>query len=405
VEPASVRARRALALIGLAAVAVAAAAAVYLGPGLVRAAWPRPQERAAATPPVWMLVYASFGDAEHGAIFETEPNRNPVTYLTSNGGRSWAQPLAAASLVTFLDRDHAVAFGFAGLITVDGGRTWTSVAAPPIAHRFIAVPGLGVIGGPAFLDPAHGWWLDDGTVSGSQPALWRSGDGGRTWTQLPATGLPAGRSIPEPTFVDPLRGVIPTSPPAALWPSLLVTRDGGESWRDVDLPPPPLPGTHLVSSPATRAVALAHGDHLLLAVDTLPAEAALTPGRLTHWSSASRDGGLTWTPWSIVPATRSLAQSPPVFDDAGHLLLLDDQGLLASGDDGRTWRTRPVRMPGGARGAALLRTAHGALFASAWRTGPGGNPAAGAPLTVGADLLLRSRDGGTHWSDVPLPVA
>ncbi len=66
-----------------------------------------------------------------------------------------------------------------------------------------------------------------------------------------------------------------------------------ESWCDVELPPPPLRETHLTRSPTAGAVTLAHGDHLVLAVDTLPAQAALTLARLTHWSSASRDAGLT----------------------------------------------------------------------------------------------------------------
>lgn len=403
-EPASARARRALALIGLAAVAVAAAAAAYLGPGVVRTAWPRSRAPAAATPSPRLLVYASFGDADRGAVMLAAPSQPPVTYLTSDGGRGWTQPPAAASLVTFVDRDHAVAFGFAGMTTADGGRTWTSVPSP-LAHRFVVAPGLGVFGGPVFIDPARGWWLDDGTLSGSGPELWRTSDGARTWTRLPATGLPAGRGLESwPTFLDPLRGVIVRFPPLAQWPSLLATGDGGDSWRDVDLPPSPLPGMQVPLSGLGEAVVLAHGNHLVLALDAVSAEAATTPGRLTHWASASQDGGLTWTPWSSVPTTRPLSQSAPAFDGGGHLLVLDDQRLWASSDDGRTWRLRTIRMPAGARIATLLRTGHGALFAAAWRSGPGAT-SAGAPLQVGADLLLRSRDGGAHWSTIPLPAA
>src|SRR5262245_61414452 len=108
-KPASTGAPRALAPIGLAAVAVAAVGAIYLGPGLVRQNAQRPAPTdgkiTVVGQPVtrWRLVSASFGDADHGAVTMARtvttrdglvivgPPATAGTYLTSDGGRTWTQ--------------------------------------------------------------------------------------------------------------------------------------------------------------------------------------------------------------------------------------------------------------------------------------------------------------------------
>ena len=59
--------------------------------------------------------------------------------------------------------------------------------------------------------------------------LWRSGDGGHTWTQL---AWPENHNIENLMFLDPQRGY------AIGWgPHIWRTADGGQSWQEVEVPP------------------------------------------------------------------------------------------------------------------------------------------------------------------------
>ncbi len=77
-------------------------------------------------------------------------------------------------------------------------------------------------------------WMDykAPTSNGLAPQftkLWRSGDGGETWTQL---HWPEDREIRQLMFLDPLRGY------AIGWgPHVWRTADGGQSWQEIKQPP------------------------------------------------------------------------------------------------------------------------------------------------------------------------
>ena len=205
-EPASTQARRALTLMVLAVVAMTAAGAIYLGPGLVRSVQSTSQPPAAPPTPAprLQLATASFGDADHGAVTMIAP-MSPAIYQTSNGGRTWIKHPPGALAMTFLDRDHAVAWGQGQLeTTTDSGQTWRSSRTPFSLGSFGFLFGAGVVGGPTFLDPANAWWLDAGP---GPPSLWRSIDGG-AWRQLAGAGIPRGHRLGQPVFIDPLRGAI-----------------------------------------------------------------------------------------------------------------------------------------------------------------------------------------------------
>jgi hypothetical protein len=407
-EPKSTRARRALTLIGLATVAVTAAGAVYLGPGLVRSASHQPPTPTAA--PRLPLVVASFGDADHGAVTMGGPF-SPAIYETSNGGRTWTKQQLGALTMTFLDREHAVAWGPGQLeTTADSGRTWRSCPPPFSSGPFDILIGAGVIGGPTFLDPTNAWWLDAGP---GPPTLWHSIDGGSTWRRLAGAGIPSGQTLGQPVFIDPLRGAIVMSGLGTdSWPSILTTQDAGGSWREVSLPASPMAGAHLALAAPVAAILLAHEGDLVLSLITLPPgvdKSALGPfgdahNRLvSHWSSVSRDGGLTWWPWAAVPTLNFSTLSWPAFDDTGRLLLVDDQRLWISTDEGRTWQGHAIQMPPGERTVALFSARGGALFALAWHPAPESLRRGPSRANSGQLGLLRSRDGGDRWIEVALP--
>jgi len=87
------------------------------------------------------------------------------------------------------------------------------------------------------------------------------------------------------------------------------------------------------------------------------------------------------------------------FDDKGRLLLLDRHRLWISEDGGDTWVARVAVMPDGLVPIYIAAAVPGSIYAVAVQPSdvprPGNVPAA----------LLRSSDGGIHWTEVRLPRA
>ena len=142
--------------------------------------------------------------------------------------------------------------------TSDGGRHWDRsdlrIVAPP--------PSMPILFDQLyFADPEHGWLLAVGTDLGSGSAnslvmlLWRTDDGGRTWSQLPPTSLPP-QSVELPPYAGSACPVFSpphiafTTPNIGWWtygacgtgaarPLVWRTRDGGRNWTPSPLSAPP----------------------------------------------------------------------------------------------------------------------------------------------------------------------
>jgi hypothetical protein len=385
----SERAWRAVVLVGAAIVAVGFLAIAHLGGHAGRAG---PAPRATPAGP-WQLLFAAFGDADHGVVAMNVPGGAGDSYVTADGGRSWRPRRVGTSLTTFLDREHAVAVATVPTpwldISRDAGRTWMTVKTPVRGHPF----GFTLnhfSGGPSFLDPDNGWWLDTPPAPLAGPiALWRTGDGGFTWRPLDAAGLTTGAELSQPVFVDQLRGAILEGPLSDAWPSLMTSSDGGETWNSTALPQLPVGPAHLAMTGAQAAQLQARNGRLLLFLTVL------TPGGAGdgHWASSSADGGLTWAPWSRAPATPRFPFGTPVLDVAGHLLLTDDQLLWVSADDGRTWRGRSLGVPTGIHALSVIAAPPDALVVAAQRARP----------SAASDLTLIRSVGSGPWTEIPLP--
>lgn len=375
---------------GVATAVAGVASLCYLRPALSPA---QPPLAAATAPPSWTLFSASFGDAMHGAV-NVYGRGQFVTFVTSDGGRSWRRFSPEATIMTFLDRDHAVAVDLGPAnrfwISDDAARTWQTVPQPVLFAGPPQVLLSSLVSGPSFLGPADGWWFGARPGTG-QPTVWRTADGGRTWTDLVPSGLPtADRRVLQLVFLDPLRGALVVAAEGPdIWPTLLVTRDGGRTWAPVAPAWPPAgapPGQGSLVSPTL----LAHGGRLVLALDVLVDRSSGPSQQSRRLLAASEDGGSTWGSWTETP--RTLAVAAMGFDDAGGLVVADGKRLWSSADLGRTWRSGTVAGPDGQR-STLLAARDGMLLVARLA----------APATASA--LLRSLDGGGHWSEIRLPPA
>lgn len=232
--------------------------------------------------------------------------------------------------------------------TTDGGRTWTTVAAfqPPL------FPMLAI----GFFGSGVGWSL--GPMASGQVFLWTR-DGGRTWSQ--------GRTVPQSEqglstnagFWDPTHGW-------ALTPAgLLLTSDGGAHWATRPLPSG-IPETVAFRDANTGILVLApnsdmpseldltsDGGRTWRTVRTKVAHAAIGPGNILYalgqnssslW--VSRDEGRTWTKMATLPRTGDPFVLALGCAADGTVWIQGWRSLVTSEDQGRSW-ARIVVLPKG----------------------------------------------------------
>jgi len=138
-----------------------------------------------------------------------------VILHSSDGGRTWAAQETGTkeSLegVFFLDADHGWAVGWAGTIlrTTNGGKSWQMVRTDAAQWSLSSV---------YFRDVNNGWAV------GFSGQILRTTDGGVTWKSQPS---PVHAALSSVAFDKANRGWI------AADDSLLVSDNGGESWRAV----------------------------------------------------------------------------------------------------------------------------------------------------------------------------
>ena len=381
-------------VMALALVAALTASIVYLRPSLgslsAGAGTPTPSPAGDQLGPV------SVADANHGVIqyLSASDGRLGSSYVTSDGGRTWS--------VLHIPNDSSETFSVTiqpggallaeevspgpghFLRSLDWGRSWQPLSDPRISTTDS--------NGPVFLDRRAGWWLErplppPNPPSGQSTGLWHTLDGGQTWAWLPSSGIPSLGVSSQLLFLDSSHAILTLTRPYNL-DVLVTTGDGGATWQPVAGFEPPV--AHLRS---TKLLLLRHGARLvawLTAFASGPASAPLA------FSSTSDDGGRTWA---------ELREGPPVFsgpaaiDNRGRLLVLADRRLLTSDDDGVTWTARVIDAPPGRTPLTMASAAPGALYATAV------SASALEPLPRNPiESLLRSSDGGIHWTEVQLPA-
>lgn len=165
-------------------------------------------------------------------------------YKTVDGGRDWTLQLRDTTGGVFLDgmafwdAEHGIAFGdpvggaFVVFTTGDGGATWTRVPAAALPAPLEGEASFAASGTAITTRGTGDVWF--GTGGGAHARVYHSSDRGRTWTAA-ATPLPGGKTagIFGVAFRDSLHGLAvggDYSQPRGMGRNVLRTDDGGTTW-------------------------------------------------------------------------------------------------------------------------------------------------------------------------------
>lgn len=318
-----------------------------------------------------------FWNLKDGELVENVPSTLPPSKIPGAPGSS--------NMVDRIYRTH------------DGGAHWTLVDRPVDWSH---------LGGPAFsLTQLEEWRISGRDLRPPRLDLQLTTDGGDHWTTvgtIPADADNVGSNL---TFTDSQTGwltanasksyawdangkpITSTAPTALLW----VTRDGGQTWAPIDLP---LPAEAAANNVRLEAPVFFGKDGLLEfevngpppTFQRDPSQAPTTQGWTHSYMLQSHDGGRHWGALQQTPG--GLQQGGALFFDARHWLLSKGPDITETLDAGKTWTRRQV-------------LASGLEFSFApWNY----IDAKTIWSQVGADKLVRSTDGGAHWTAVTPPT-
>jgi photosystem II stability/assembly factor-like uncharacterized protein len=188
-------------------------------------------------------------------------------------------------------------------VSSDLGDTWQERSLPP-----------NTAGDATFINEQEGWLLSvEGQTTQCRPrrvALWHTTDGAVTWQEQSTTGLPTEPCFARASFIDADRGYMFVSRDLE-GPALYRTNDGGLTWSATMLPALFEPGATVI--PGLGSVR-AFGSRLLMPTLSLPGAA---PSQVL----GSDNAGAAWSriadvpkvegAFAIVIATRWLLIGPP----------------------------------------------------------------------------------------------
>jgi photosystem II stability/assembly factor-like uncharacterized protein len=375
---------------------------------------PTTREQSAAHARVWFdsleMVSAEAGWALLATSNPTAGNGAPLLPArTEDGGRSWitVAPPAIAGLVgepivlqavtssrawvaVYLrvgpGRNATEVFG-----TENGGASW-SRSAPAGQAEPKAVD---------FVDPAHGWLLEDLGAAMNQDgvAVYQTTDAGRRWSLTAQTPPPQGESSSSsgngsglPAACDK-SGMIFSSLRTGwitgycvVGSEVLVTRDAGYHWA-----PQSLPMTAAACSPGGCSIT--------------PPQFIGRTGFLTigHYSATgellvSRDGGSSWQPRYLPAGAGPYPQISFFSADRGIAVAGGSQGLIGNvffltADGGRSWTPVPQGRHFGLVGAYIdfVSTADGFAWISS----------SGIPSGPAPDMYVTNTSGRTWTAITP----
>jgi photosystem II stability/assembly factor-like uncharacterized protein len=266
--------------------------------------------------------------------------------------------------------------------TLDAGTSWQKLGTTPIAGSGIHQM--------TFVDSTHGWLLISlGAATGSEAvSVWGTTDGGRSWSKRAQSPRPQTESAPGQlssscdktgiTFTTETAGWL-TSGCAAGGPSIYRTLDGGHTWTFQPLQAPPGQTQENLGNSANAEPPVFLNQSFGLLPVVLALGSKNTPSLVVY---ATHDGGRTWIPSVPVTSGRLMAAVRP-----DYWVIEVSPSRIATTQDGRRYNFIPSDVD--------LSQTQQLTFA---------NEQTGLALTVvspsGGYELLRTTDGGAHWSAV-----
>ncbi len=339
-------------------------------------------------PPGWggvvtdmKLIVANVGWAERGGrLYWTEDNGTnwtDITPPTPDSGEHIAD-------IFFLDAHHGwVLFAQYGepepkfdlAYSDNTGATWTTTRVTLPEHEGILLPS----GRVSFADTQNGWMILNVHTSSafSAGALLVTSDGGRTWRDAPS----------DPGGQGPILAV--TAQEAWMVgdgedEELQVTRDGGKSWQTVSLPAPK--EIYPATDPTADVPVFEDDEHGFVAVTYSGGSGSPSAAVLF----ATSDGGRTWNPDRILAnlEEQSLGHSIPsaVVDSAWITAIENRQPILT------------VLRSGGRMRASIDPGSNYSGYFKAIQLSFA-TPTQGW-VTVGDGYLMSTTDGGNSWTEL-----
>lgn len=403
-ERASRRNRRALPLIVLALVAIAAASFAYLRPTLNtspnRAVSPAGP---AVLPNTAFVVTYDFLTPTMGWAVEVSQQSGPSVspgefwvFRTVDGAKHWQQQVSGQSRypgstslsIQFVDRTHgwiAVGIPLEVFRTTDSGVHWDPVGVP-----------ASFIDSITFSDPSHGWFLSSLGGDPQNILLFATGDGGDTWQHLPDPPLvfPAPKGVfafGGITFRSPAEGWIGAGGTQA--PEVYSSADGGKTWQSHVLPSPPSIGT---KSAFPTDVSTQPAGSFSTAVHLLPGAGVVASVFAPAGDESvytSFDGGTTWT--RVGPPPGNLTYADFRYQDAVHWWGMRFGTLYKSADAGQSWTRVSQQLDDWDYLPQIIDAKH------AWaQLIPPSTPIHVPQRGTG---FAMTADGGLHWTQLAVP--
>jgi photosystem II stability/assembly factor-like uncharacterized protein len=238
-----------------------------------------------------------------------------------------------------------------------------------------------------FLDGLHGWAATRGVAGLS---LWRTADGGKTWSRLAGPTDKLGDFVTGMAFRDAAHGWLSLAFSQG-GPALLVTNDGGGSWTPVWLTrPPDYPAFQAIFAPVSST-----GNSSVTSVTIAEGSQGVGAPESLYIYTAPHGG--PWQPPRLAWSGRTASSGIPILGPAGGAWWLVASGQLAlSTDDGYSWTTRslPFR-PGFQVDSANFVTAQRAFIAAIEM---------GGCTSADCRALFRTDDAGASWTPLALPT-
>ena len=285
-----------------------------------------------AAPASFRLSIPATGDYAVYASWPAGPKRNTAVPFGVSTVTGW-------HWLTVNERTNGGRWAYLGTFTLPAGKGWdVRVSRGSTARGRIAAD---AVTAEPVSRPLESRLLPGGAgyaLAGSELAL--TGDAGSSWRAATPPGL-AAADIRAVRFTDPANGfVVALSGTERQAFTLWRTADGGVTWTSAPLPMP-----LNVDAAAPISVAAPDASHLFVDLSLQQSLGLPGPGVLL----ASSDGGRTWSR-QVLPGSGEIAFPTAV---RGWLAPVDG-GLYGTRDGGRTWRPASVPAPSGFRSTMPL---------------------------------------------------